>query len=95
MGGVAQTPRYIVAQYRLANPGPSQRCHVAGPTDALLSMWQQYEIQSGIWLLCFCLQELFKEKHYMDLEGGILEGFGRLLKFDLKVITVFTWFPRI
>lgn len=34
------------------------------------------------------LQELFKDKHYADLEGGILEGFGRLLKFDLKVWTL-------
>ena len=32
-----------------------------------------------------CLQELFKEKHYADLDGGILEGFGRLLKYDLKL----------
>lgn len=32
-----------------------------------------------------CLQELFKEKHYKDLDGGILEGFGRLLKFDLRI----------
>jgi hypothetical protein len=24
-------------------------------------------------------------KHYNDLDGGILEGFGRLLKFDLKI----------
>lgn len=31
------------------------------------------------------LQELFKLKHYNDLDGGILEGFGRLLKFDLKI----------
>ncbi|KAK9837499.1 hypothetical protein WJX81_007020 [Elliptochloris bilobata] len=31
------------------------------------------------------LVELFKEKHYGDLDGGILEGFGRLLKFDLKL----------
>lgn len=30
-------------------------------------------------------QELFKLKHYNDLDGGILEGFGRLLKFDLKI----------
>ena len=30
-------------------------------------------------------QELFKEKHYTDLDGGILEGFGRLLKYDLKL----------
>ncbi|CAL8463537.1 g3071 [Coccomyxa elongata] len=31
------------------------------------------------------LIELFKLKHYNDLDGGILEGFGRLLKFDLKI----------
>jgi hypothetical protein len=31
------------------------------------------------------VQELFSERHYADLDGGILEGFGRLLKFDLKV----------
>ena len=31
------------------------------------------------------MQELFKEKHYTDLDGGILEGFGRLLKYDLKL----------
>ncbi len=31
------------------------------------------------------VQELFKEKHYADLDGGILEGFGRLLKYDLKL----------
>ena len=31
------------------------------------------------------VQELFKEKHYKDLDGGILEGFGRLLKFDLRI----------
>lgn len=30
-------------------------------------------------------QELFKEKHYADLDGGILEGFGHLLKYDLKL----------
>lgn len=35
-------------------------------------------------LLCR-LQELFREKHYTDLDGGILEGFGRLLKYDLKL----------
>ena len=32
-----------------------------------------------------CAQELFKLKHYNDLDGGILEGFGRLLKFNLKI----------
>jgi hypothetical protein len=31
------------------------------------------------------LRELFSERHYADLDGGILEGFGRLLKFDLKI----------
>lgn len=31
------------------------------------------------------MQELFREKHYVDLDGGILEGFGRLLKYDLKL----------
>ena len=31
------------------------------------------------------MQELFSERHYADLDGGILEGFGRLLKFDLKI----------
>ncbi len=29
--------------------------------------------------------ELFAEKYYADLPGGILENFGRLLKNDLKV----------
>ena len=32
-----------------------------------------------------CAQELFKLKHYNDLDGGILEGFGRLLKFNIKI----------
>ena len=31
------------------------------------------------------LRELFDEKYYADLEGGILESFGRLFKNDLKV----------
>jgi hypothetical protein len=31
------------------------------------------------------LQELFDEKYYADLEGGILESFGRLFKNDLKL----------
>lgn len=31
------------------------------------------------------LKELFTERHYADLDGGILEGFGRLLKFDLRI----------
>jgi hypothetical protein len=31
------------------------------------------------------LRELFDERYYADLEGGILESFGRLFKNDLKV----------
>jgi len=31
------------------------------------------------------LREIFEEKHYADLEGGILESFGRLFKNDLKL----------
>jgi hypothetical protein len=31
------------------------------------------------------LRELFDERYYSDLEGGILESFGRLFKNDLKV----------
>jgi hypothetical protein len=30
------------------------------------------------------LREIFDEKYYTDLEGGILESFGRLFKNDLK-----------
>ncbi len=31
------------------------------------------------------LQELFEEKYYSQLEGGILESFGRLFKNDLRI----------
>jgi len=31
------------------------------------------------------LRELFEERYYADLEGGILESFGRLFKNDLKI----------
>ncbi len=31
------------------------------------------------------LRELFDEKYYADLDGGILESFGRLFKNDLKI----------
>src|SRR5206468_9495027 len=31
------------------------------------------------------LRELFEEKYYSDLEGGILESFGRLFKNSLKL----------
>ena len=34
---------------------------------------------------CMMSQELFREAFYVDLPGGILEGFGRLLKHDLKI----------
>jgi hypothetical protein len=31
------------------------------------------------------LRDIFDEKYYQDLDGGILEGFGRLLKNDMKM----------
>jgi hypothetical protein len=31
------------------------------------------------------LREIFDEKYYSDLEGGILESFGRLFKNELKL----------
>ena len=40
--------------------------------------------------LCFgvpTLLELFKEHYYQDLDGGILEAFGRLFKHELKCYT--------
>jgi hypothetical protein len=39
----------------------------------------------GIVLGVPTLRELFDEKYYVDLEGGILESFGRLFKNDLKM----------
>jgi hypothetical protein len=39
----------------------------------------------GIVLGVGLLQEIFNEKYYRDLEGGILESFGRLFKNDLKL----------
>ena len=39
----------------------------------------------GIALGVPSLRELFEEKYYADLEGGILESFGRLFKNALKV----------
>lgn len=36
------------------------------------------------------LREIFDEKYYDDLEGGILESFGRLFKNDLKLY-VYPW----
>jgi hypothetical protein len=39
----------------------------------------------GIVLGISLLQEIFDQKYYRDLEGGILESFGRLFKNDLKL----------
>jgi len=39
------------------------------------------------------LRELFKDKHYADLPGGILEGFGRLLKFSVQLFVYPTLDP--
>jgi hypothetical protein len=39
----------------------------------------------GIVLGVPTLKELFDEKYYADLEGGILESFGRLFRNDLKM----------
>jgi hypothetical protein len=39
----------------------------------------------GITLGAFSLLELFDEKYYAHLEGGILESFGRLFKNELRV----------
>lgn len=39
----------------------------------------------GIVLGCASLLELFDPRYYQNLDGGILESFGRLFKFDLKL----------
>jgi hypothetical protein len=36
------------------------------------------------------LKDIFEEKYYTDLEGGILESFGRLFKNDLKLY-IYPW----
>jgi hypothetical protein len=36
------------------------------------------------------LEDLFKEEHYANLEGGILEGFGKLFTKDLRIY-VYPW----
>jgi hypothetical protein len=41
--------------------------------------------QIGICMGAISLAQLFQEKYYHDLEGGILESFGRLFKNDLKL----------
>lgn len=40
------------------------------------------------------LRQLFKDKHYSDLPGGILEGFGRLLKFSVQLFVYPTLDPK-
>jgi hypothetical protein len=44
----------------------------------------------GIVLGVPTLKDIFEEKYYTDLEGGILESFGRLFKNDLKFY-VYPW----
>src|SRR5262249_58190911 len=46
--------------------------------------WRTKE-RIGIVLGIPSLYELFEEKYYAQLPGGILESFGRLLKNDLKI----------
>src|SRR5439155_25256852 len=46
--------------------------------------WRTRE-RIGIVLGVSSIYELFDEKYYTDLPGGILENFGRLFKNDLKV----------
>ena len=48
-------------------------------------LFRQTKKMIGIVMGVPTLRELFDEKYYVDLEGGILESFGRLFKNDLKV----------
>ncbi len=50
---------------------------------AYLSRYTKKKI--GITMGAASLRELFDEKYYIQLEGGILESFGRLFKNDLKL----------
>jgi hypothetical protein len=50
---------------------------------AYLTRYTQKRI--GIVMGIPSLREVFNEKYYSDLEGGILESFGRLFKNDLKI----------
>ncbi|MCB1097834.1 MAG: TonB-dependent receptor [Verrucomicrobiales bacterium] len=50
---------------------------------AYLSRYTRSKI--GISMGISSLQELFNEKYYTELDGGILESFGRLFKNDLKL----------
>ena len=42
--------------------------------------------QIGITMGAASLRELFDEKYYAQLDGGILESFGRLFKNDLQAL---------
>ena len=53
------------------------------PLAAYLGRYTKKRI--GIAMGVPALTELFNEKYYTDLEGGILESFGRLFKTDLKL----------
>ena len=48
-------------------------------------LFSQTKNPLGIALGVPTLKELFEEKYYLDLEGGILESFGRLFKNDLRL----------
>jgi hypothetical protein len=47
-------------------------------------LFRQTKKMIGIVMGVPTLKEVFEEKYYTDLEGGILESFGRLFKNDLK-----------
>jgi hypothetical protein len=47
-------------------------------------LFRQTKKMIGIVMGVPTLREIFEEKYYADLEGGILESFGRLFKNDLK-----------
>jgi len=46
---------------------------------------QRSQRKVGIVMGAASLKELFDPKYYQNLDGGILESFGRLFKFDLKL----------
>ena len=48
-------------------------------------LFRQTKKMIGIVMGVPTLQQIFEEKYYADLEGGILESFGRLFKNDLKM----------
>jgi hypothetical protein len=52
---------------------------------AYLSRYTESKI--GISMGIGSLRELFDEKYYTELDGGILESFGRLFKNDIKIYT--------